>query len=146
VTGDRQYLLDRFHFPEPRLALGQWLRGRASACIDVSDGLAADAGKLAQSSRCRAVIDVEKLPISRALQSFAGSAAAIELALTGGDDYELCFAVSPEQASNLASQLSEAGLQASCIGRLEAGEGVAVAAGGQPMPFETSGYDHFARA
>ncbi len=96
AAAQQQWLRRRFLFPTPRLALGQALRGLASACIDVSDGLAADAGKLAQASGLRARIDVERLPISAALQARLGIA-AVRAALTGGDDYELCFTVAPSR-------------------------------------------------
>ena len=91
-----QYLLHRFLYPEPRVELGLALRGLASACIDVSDGLAADAGKLAPPaaaapastwSGCR----------SRRRCCAAARRARSPCALTGGDDYELCFTVPPSR-------------------------------------------------
>src|SRR5690606_17489461 len=83
----KRELLERFLYPAPRVALGQALAGLATACVDVSDGLAADAGRLAAASGCALQLDIERLPISPALQAFAGQAAARRLALTGGEDY-----------------------------------------------------------
>ncbi len=94
-AAQRRWLLDRFLFPVPRLELGRKLRGIASACIDVSDGLAADAGKLAAASGCAAILEIERLPLSPALRAHAGAAGAVRLTLNGGDDYELCFTVAP---------------------------------------------------
>ena len=137
-------LLDRFHFPEPRVALGRALRGIASACIDVSDGLAADAGKLAAASHCAAVIEVERLPLSAPLRAHAGEGAA-RLALGGGDDYELCFTVPPDRVQAL-SVLINVKCSFTCIGRLEAGAGITVLADGKPMLQGITGFDHFPAA
>ncbi len=87
----QQYLLDRFNRPRARLELGMALLGRASAAIDVSDGLLADAGHIAAASGVRLRIDPGLLPLSAALTSHADAAQARRWALTGGDDYELCF-------------------------------------------------------
>src|ERR1700744_4872717 len=89
------YLRKRFLFPTPRMALGKSLRGFASACIDVSDGLLGDVGKLAHASGCGVELSYGDLPLSEALVEAVGDERARELALTGGDDYELCFTVSP---------------------------------------------------
>jgi thiamine-monophosphate kinase len=138
----RRWLLDRFEFPEPRIALGRALRGLASACIDVSDGLAADAGKLAAASGCGCTLDVRRLPLSPALRAQAG-AAAIELALGGGDDYELCFAVAPENVPQLTLRLADVKCPVACIGQLTAGGGVRVMDDGVPLPAVPAGFDHF---
>ncbi len=76
--------------PIPRLAEGMALRGHASAAIDVSDGLAADLGHILDASRVGAIIDLASLPLDPALRQLP-LATAWELALTAGDDYELCF-------------------------------------------------------
>jgi len=87
----QQYLLDRFNRPRARLELGMALLGSASAAIDISDGLLADAGHIAAASGVRLRIDPGLLPLSAALASHADAAQARRWALTGGDDYELCF-------------------------------------------------------
>jgi thiamine-monophosphate kinase len=139
----RRRLLDRFHFPAPRVALGRQLRGIASACIDVSDGLAADAGKLAAASGCAVVIEVERLPLSAALRAQAGAAGAARLALTGGDDYELCFTVAPERAAALAARLVNVKCEVACIGRIEAGAGIMLLDHGARTDQSFTGFDHF---
>jgi thiamine-monophosphate kinase len=139
----RRWLLDRFHFPVPRVALGRALRGIASACIDVSDGLAADAGKLAAASGVAAVIEVERLPLSAALRAQAGEAGARQLALTGGDDYELCFTVPPARAAELAPRLANVKCEITRIGRIEAGSGIMLLEHGVPAAQSFAGFDHF---
>ncbi len=90
----RRSLIERFEFPQPRLALALKLRGVASAAMDISDGLLADAEKLARASGLRLRIDLERLPQSAALAESFLPATATNLMLTGGDDYELLFSVS----------------------------------------------------
>ncbi len=141
-AAQQHYLRRRFLFPEPRLALGQALRGLASACIDVSDGLAADAGKLAAASGCGVRIDVERLPISAALQSWMGDSAT-GTALTGGDDYELCFTVSPSRVAEIGPRLTNVKCAVTCIGVLEGAGGVRAFRRGVPAELELHGFDHF---
>ncbi len=88
-----QILRDRFLFPTPRCEVGVALRGLASACIDISDGLGGDLEKLCAASGCGAEIDAAALPVSEALIIAVGRELAREYALTGGDDYELLFTV-----------------------------------------------------
>ncbi len=142
-AAQHQWLLERFHFPAPRLGLGRLLRGIASACIDVSDGLAADAGKLAAASGCAAILDMERLPLSAALRAQAGDAGAARLALSGGDDYELCFTVAPDRVHELNARLVNVKCTASCIGHIETGTGVMLRQHGAPVAQEFAGFDHF---
>jgi thiamine-monophosphate kinase len=87
-----EYLLQRFYRPSPRLHLGQALLDTgATAAIDVSDGLLADAGHIAAASGVRIVIEPDLLPLSEPLQVYPERRQALLWALTGGDDYELCF-------------------------------------------------------
>jgi thiamine-monophosphate kinase len=94
----RGLLRRRFEYPTPRLALGRDLAGLASACIDVSDGLMGDVGKIATASGCGAILDLDLLPRSAALAAMVHDGTfsdreALRFALGGGDDYELAFAV-----------------------------------------------------
>jgi len=138
----QQYLLQRFLYPEPRVELGLALRGVASACIDVSDGLAADAGRLAAASGCGASIDVDQLPLSAALLQ-AGAAQAVSYALTGGDDYELCFTVAPARRAQLEARLANVKCRVSCIGRVDEKLSLRILRDGNPVKCDTRGYDHF---
>jgi thiamine-monophosphate kinase len=144
AESDRAVLLQRFHFPAPRIALGRALRGIAKACVDVSDGLAADAGKLAAASGCAVVLEVEHLPLSTALKAYAGVAGAVQLALGGGEDYELCFTAAPDSVAQLTARAADFRCPVTCIGRLEAGTGVRVLDHGKAVEFDPHGFDHFA--
>ena len=144
AAADAAYLRERFLLPQPRLALGEALRGHASACIDVSDGLLADAGKLAAASGAGAELAYEALPLSEPLRAAAGEAQAHTLALGGGDDYELCFAVHPENVSALLTQLPPQRYGYTRIGALRAAPGAVVLRAGSVMEFSHSGYEHFA--
>jgi thiamine-monophosphate kinase len=86
-----EYLWSRFYRPRARLELGVALQGLATAAIDVSDGLLADAGHIAAASGVAIVIDPALIPLSKALLSQDSRQQALQWALTGGDDYELCF-------------------------------------------------------
>ena len=134
----------KFRRPEPRVAFGVRLRGIASACIDVSDGLAGDLGRLAAASGVAAVVRASELPLSRALFELAGERGARALALAGGDDYELLF-TAPRSAQAALGQVSgAAGAPAChCIGEIVAGRGLRIVAekGDLPVP---RGWDHFA--
>ena len=138
------YLRERFRLPTPRLALGERLRGLVSACIDVSDGVLADAGKLATASGTGVELDYDAVPLSAPLLAAVGEARARELAFTGGDDYELCFAVHAENLARLAAQLPPQRWGYTRIGVLRASAGASVVHGGTVMQFSHSGYEHFA--
>jgi thiamine-monophosphate kinase len=137
------YLRKRFLYPSPRLALGECLRGYASACIDVSDGLLGDAAKLARASGCGAEIVFGDVPVSEQLVSTVGEQRARELALTGGDDYELCFSVPPSEVDKLRHNLPPQRWGYCCIGTLREAPGTVVTSGGNVIEFSHSGYDHF---
>ncbi len=137
------YLRARLDRPSPRLALGRALRGRASACIDVSDGLAADAGHLARASGMALTLDAGALPVSQALARAGSPERAREWLLAGGDDYELCFTAAPG-AIDAAAIAQETGTSVTRIGGVEAGSGVALREGdGAIIALVDGGFDHF---
>jgi thiamine-monophosphate kinase len=139
-----RYLRKRFLYPSPRLALGDCLRGYATACIDVSDGLLGDTGKLAHASGCGVEIVFDDVPVSEELVSAVGERRARELALTGGDDYELCFTVPPSEVERLRHNLPPERWGYCCIGTLREAAGAVVTSNGTVIEFSHSGYDHFA--
>lgn len=140
-------LRDRYLHPVPRVALGLALRGIASACIDVSDGLLGDARKLCEASGCGAQIEARSLPLSGALLAAAGRDEAERCALEGGEDYELCFTVPPEREEGLLERIAlDPGLgPVTRIGCLEGAADVIVTRDGVVTGFSQSGHDHFAR-
>ena len=144
ATGETAaYLRERFLYPAPRLALGENLRRHASACIDVSDGVFGDATKLARASGCGVEIAYRDVPVSEALVRAVGEERARELALTGGDDYELCFSVRPAQVARLLAELPPERWGYTRIGTLREAAGAEVLRDGTVMNFSHSGYDHF---
>ena len=140
-----QILRDRFLFPTPRCEVGVALRGLASACIDVSDGLGGDLEKLCAASGCGAEIDAAALPVSESLVTAVGREVAREYALTGGDDYELLFSVPLARLGAMTHAVAQGLGPVTRIGTLMSGNGVRVSARGGVMQFSGSGFDHFAR-
>ena len=139
-----QWLLDRFHYPTPRVAQGLSLRGLASACIDVSDGLLGDCGRLAGASGCGVTLDYEALPVSAALRAAVGEERARELALTGGEDYELCCTVPAAKLQQFSARGVGGEPGWSRIGTLTAAPGAVVRRGASVMQVSPRGFDHFA--
>lgn len=150
-----QVLRQRLNRPVPRLALGQVLRGHATAAIDISDGLLADLAHVAQASGVGIEVDAHRLPCSSALPRFCGAATLLRHQATGGDDYELAFTLPPDRIGMFAPSLPSPalspvagdggeGVVATCIGRVVAGEGVRLLdASGRPITFERTGWEHF---
>ena len=130
----------RLERPMPRVALGLALRGIASACIDVSDGLLADLGHLCLASGVGAEVEVEALPASTALVAAFDAQARRGLQATGGDDYELCFSAPHARREAIAAMPGT-----TRIGRIVAGDGVrAMTSAGVPWQPVHAGYQHFA--
>lgn len=136
--------LDR---PTPRVDGGRGLRGIATACVDVSDGLLADLGHICARSGVGAQVDVDALPASAALCDAFDEAARIAMQAGGGDDYELCFTAPADVRGRIDALSSQLDLRISRIGRIVAGEGVQpVRADGRPWTPPRRGYDHFVKA
>ncbi len=140
ASAEASALLDRYWSPQPQLALGQALRGKATAALDISDGLLADCGHIAAASSVRLAIEQAQVPLSDALVRWAGRERALQCGLAGGDDYVLAFALSREELPGLLAD----GWPIRVIGRVEAGEGVRLLdAGGKDVPIDCQGYNHF---
>ncbi|MFC3652046.1 thiamine-phosphate kinase [Dyella humi] len=138
------YLIQRIHRPTPRVAAGLALRGHASACIDVSDGLLADLGHICTSSHVGAEIEAALLPRSSALLDLFDDATSCDFALSGGDDYELCFTVPPQHVASVQTDLARLGCGAARIGRIVEGRGVNVRdREGRQLELVHQGWDHF---
>ncbi|RJG12164.1 thiamine-phosphate kinase [Pseudomonas cavernicola] len=133
-------LLARYWSPEPQLSLGLALRGKASAALDVSDGLLADCGHIATASGVALRVERDKLPLSSAVRALLDEAAAWQCALSGGDDYVLAFTLPAEHLSALQAD----GWPIQVIGRVEEGQGVQlVDRAGQAITPPARGYQHF---
>ena len=133
-------LADRYLLPRPRCALN--LGGIASAGLDVSDGLVQDVGHLCEVSRVGAVIEAGLVPLSDAAR--AAGAAWRETILTGGDDYELAFAVPPGNVPALHAASAASGIAVTRIGEIVAGSSVRVTdASGADIRLVRNGWQHF---
>jgi thiamine-monophosphate kinase len=144
LPGDTFTALRRaMELPEPRVALGQRLRGVASSAIDVSDGLLGDLGHVLRRSAVGARLDVDALPRSAQLATLP-PAVQRECLLHGGDDYELLFTAAAARREAVLAAAREAGVPVHCIGRIEAGHVLWVTDGrGQALAVERGGFDHF---
>ena len=138
----------RMEQPTPRVALGQALRGVANAAIDISDGLVGDLGHVLKASQVAAVLTTDWIQDSAAISSAMLSlpfAKRLDLALAGGDDYELLFTASPDQAEAVQEAANESGVSVTCIGRITSGSGLQVLdLQGVPMSRRFASFDHFA--
>lgn len=139
-----QYLRARFEYPSARTALGLALRGLASACIDVSDGLYVDASRLLRASQCAARLDIASLPLSPALRRWQGGN-AWQGGLAGGEDYELCFTAPAAHWDAIDVAARRTGQPVTRIGTVEAGDGLTLESAGAVIRFSPSGWDHFGR-
>jgi thiamine-monophosphate kinase len=147
VRHDVEELIRRFDYPTPRVQLGLSARGLATAAMDLSDGLVGDLPKLALASGLAAHVRVERLPLSLALRTAESSQPrALDLALGGGDDYELLFAVPAQRFAELKAAADRLNLTLSAIGELRSGAGVTWSLNGEEFLPSVSGYDHFGRA
>ena len=134
----------RLHQPEPRLELGERLRGLAHAAIDVSDGLVGDLQHILERSGVGAVIDYARIPRSPAFAGLGDVELERDCVLSGGDDYELVFTAPPASRAALEALSAELALALTRIGTIERGAArlVIVDAKGEPVPHR-GGYDHF---
>lgn len=140
----RDYLLDRFLRPTPRIELGLALRGIATAAIDISDGLLADLGHLLKRSEVGAEIELQSLPLSTALHAYCSEAQAQLWAATGGEDFELCFTVPASRKAEIDALSASLGLRLTAIGKVLSGNELQVLSAGEVWKSDASaGFDHF---
>lgn len=139
-----QVLLDALQKPQPRIALGLELRGVATSCIDLSDGLISDLGHICGASGCMAVIDLLKLPCDDEVSRQIDETNSWLIPLTGGDDYELCFTLNPDNLAILSEFSTKTGVAVTVIGEIKAGSGVVcLDQDKKPLEITSSGYMHF---
>ncbi len=145
ATDDLAYLERRYRLPEPRTAVGPRLVGVASAAIDVSDGLVADAGHLAEASAVAIAIERELLPLSPAAARLVEAAPKHwPTILGGGDDYELLFTASSEAREQIEAIARESGVSIAEIGVVDEGDRVGVLdEDGKALELPSGGWRHF---
>ncbi|WNN45355.1 MULTISPECIES: thiamine-phosphate kinase [Winslowiella] len=138
-------LIKRHLRPMPRVLQGQALRDLASSAIDISDGLMSDLGHILKASDCGARINLDALPLSPVLVDNIEMQQALRWALTGGEDYELCFTVPEINRGALDVALGHHGVPYTCIGQIApVSEGVKLMEQGKAVEFDLKGFDHFA--
>lgn len=140
----RAFLEDRYRLPQPRCTLGPLLPGIVTAMADVSDGLLADAGHIADASRLAVSIERDDVPLSPAARAAVSADPRLWAnVLGGGDDYELVMAVPGRRRAALQAAAERTGLRITRIGAVARGRGVAVTAGGRVIDAPRKGYVHF---
>jgi thiamine-monophosphate kinase len=128
---DREYLTQRYRVPQPPVTFSIPLRDMAHAGVDVSDGLIADLGHVASASGVRILVEGELVPLSAPLKAFWGNDALLR-AVVAGDDYQIAFTGAPDMTGPFTR-----------IGKVVAGEGVALILGKQEISIPKMGYRHF---
>jgi thiamine-monophosphate kinase len=140
---DRSRVQVRLTRPEPRVDAGIALRGLASAAIDVSDGLCADLGHLLTASASGALVALDNIPLSPTLADALPRDRALALALSSGDDYELCFTVAPGHLADAERRLQDLGCRVTQIGTVTADTGLQVLRADGTRFEPGPGYRHF---
>lgn len=143
ATSDQTHLLQRLNRPTPRVAEGLALLNIANAAIDISDGLAADLNHILERSHVGATIDVEDLNLSPFLLRHITQTAAWNLALSAGDDYELCFTVAPERVAEIQRLSANFSCGFKMIGKIEKESGLRIKhRDGSDFKLDSPGYEH----
>ncbi|WP_420469821.1 thiamine-phosphate kinase [Brevundimonas sp. FT23042] len=139
-------LVDHYRAPTPRLTFSEVIRETATASLDVSDGLIADLGHIAEASEVGLDIDLEVTPLSPAGQAWFSTRVDEEAALvrlaTGGDDYEIAFTAPARDEAVLRREAERRHIWLTCIGRVTEGRGVTVRHAGKPVEIASPGFSH----
>ncbi len=146
LAENRNFLLRRYLYPEPRLGLSQALASQASAAMDISDGLALDLSRMCAASRVSADVAVSSIPLSAAATiALAASPASISAILSGGDDYEILCAVPADRTAAFETASGGAGVPVTRIGIMKAGECAPafIQADGASLELPVEGFQHF---
>ncbi len=128
--------LERFHQPVPRVKEGLAIRDYATACIDLSDGIASDLKHILEKSVVGARIDWGKIPLSKEVDEYIKSTGDWQMPLSAGDDYELCFTVSPDKADLIQLDCTQ-------VGVIEAEAGLRIQRFGVTEELVVKGFEHF---
>lgn len=135
----------KFNYPTARIAAGHVLRHAATSAIDISDGLVQDLAHITRASEVSAELWIDKLPISPSVKAMLPEEKAIELALIGGEDYELLFTVPEEKKAYLEQNATAMGVEFCCIGQIRgAGSDTTLLKDGEPYAMPSKkGFQHF---
>lgn len=143
TTTQMRTVLQRLNRPTPRVDVGLALRGIASSAIDISDGFAADLNHILLANRVGAILQLEKLPLSNSLLALPREE-AWKLALSSGDDYELCFTV-PESCEKILQQhLQKLSTPYTCVGSVKKDQGLLLLDENESVFYiDKTGFQHF---
>ncbi|WEF13148.1 thiamine-phosphate kinase [Pectobacterium actinidiae] len=140
----RRRLIQRHLRPQPRILQGQALRDLANSAIDLSDGLISDLQHILKASECGARINLDAIPQSDWLRGCVDEEQALRWALSGGEDYELCFTVPEINRGALELALGHLGADYTCIGQIgPSSEGLRFFRDNKATELNWKGYDHF---
>lgn len=140
---DKAVLMKKLQHPNPRIDLGRYLQTYATAAIDISDGLSADLNHVCVESGVGACLNMDSIPIHPLVKKYKKDN-ALDFALSGGDDYELCFTVSPLQNTAFLSQIASMGIHCYAIGTMERSIGLRqTQSNGEFAVLDVHGYRHF---
>lgn len=140
---DKTALMQQLIHPQPRVDLANFLHQYATAAIDISDGLSADLNHICVASGVGACLNQEAIPFHPLVNQYYPDK-AVDLALTGGDDYELCFTVPESQLDSLMAALNKSALTCYPIGTIEEKPGLRMkTSANQCNELVPLGYAHF---
>ncbi|KGP63427.1 thiamine monophosphate kinase [Legionella norrlandica] len=140
---DKMELMDKLLHPQPRVDFMSLLRKYSTAAIDISDGLSADLNHICVASKVGAILFKEKIPVHPLLNKYC-SEEAIDLALSGGDDYELCFTVPSQRLDVFRQELQKENLACFLVGMIEEKPGLRIqSANNLSEELQPRGYSHF---
>ncbi len=128
--------LMQFHNPNPRINEGLSVRSYASACIDLSDGIASDLKHVLEASGVGASIDWAKIPLTEQVNDYINETGDWQMPLSAGEDYELCFTVSPEKVSAINVECTQ-------VGVIEVRAGLRINRFGVTEQLQVKGFEHF---
>ena len=128
--------LEQFHNPNPRINEGLSVRSYASACIDLSDGIASDLKHVLEASGVGASIDWAKIPLTEQVNDYINKTGDWQMPLSAGEDYELCFTVNPEKVSAINVECTQ-------VGVIEAKAGLRINRFGVTEQLQVKGFEHF---
>jgi thiamine-monophosphate kinase len=144
LSDDMQTLVQKkLDYPYPRVLAGSILRNYASSAIDISDGVLADLSHVCKASGVGATIELNNLPLSDTMRNAVNSTKSSQLALNGGDDYELLFTVNNSNKVAMESALSGIDCKVTCIGQMNPSKKISTTINGTEIDVDSDGFEHF---
>ena len=143
ISDHQLYFIDKLNKPDPKVEIGKILKNFTVSAIDISDGLLADLGHICKASGQGAIINVDKIPLSKHYREYSNNKPNWQMVLNAGDDYELCFTCSFVEKDVLLNRLEEAGVSVYQIGTITNSSEIICYLDGQKLHLSNSSYNHF---